>query len=772
MKKIFLFTLSFLLIATCFAQKKSSLVSYSQKNKLTQLSKQYLRQAKKDKKIAFDLAKKNNWDTLTISKNGKVRSLQGLHPNGRPKYYTTFNNSDAAVTARTNSFYENGSLGLNLNGNSSFLDGRMGIWDSGMARASHQEFTNRLIIKDDASKLDQHATHVAGTMIAAGINTNARGMAWGAKELQAYDFNSDIAEMTAAADELIISNHSYGIDGGWIFNEKEDNGRWEWLGIVGQNIDANFGRYDEDAAKLDELCYNAPHYLPVLAAGNTRSVNGPEVGEPFYSFQESTGTVELIGNRPEGMSSNDGYDIIIGSTCSKNTLAVGAVRSVLTENSNPSNIIISDFSSWGPTDDGRIKPDLVGMGVDVNSSTEVSDNSYAALSGTSMASPSVCGSLLLLQEYYAKLNNNNFMQASTLKALAIHTTDEAGTNPGPDYVFGWGLLNMERAGKTIKNKGLNTFIIESNLLNDGSFTKSFVSSLTEPVKVSICWTDYKAELLPFGVLNNRKASLVNDLDIKLVESNTTYLPWKLDPNNPANAATKGDNLVDNVEQIHTGEQAVGNKTYTITVSHKGQLYNNNQNFSLIVTGVKDDTLPLEFANFIAQKQNNDVLLKWQTNSEKNTNRFEIQRSTDGINFTTINLKPTAGNSSSIKNYAYRDLTPFFGVNYYKIKTFDNDGTVYYSDIKSVLFDLSNNNEIAIYPNPAKDEINISWDKKNKPSIEVAIYSTFGKKIQSFKNISSENLKINVGNLPQGVYLLDVKDLKSTKSLGVKKIVKQ
>ncbi|TAE36621.1 MAG: T9SS C-terminal target domain-containing protein [Sphingobacteriales bacterium] len=771
-QKIYLFVLAFVLATPSFSQKLRSLVSFQQQQKLTQLSKQYLRQAKNDKKTALELAKIHHWPTLKISKNGNLKSLQGLDAYGRPKYYTTFNNTIAAGTTRTNSFYLNGSLGINLNGSSSFMDGKLGIWDGGLIKTDHQELNSRVVIKDATTLSDLHATHVAGTMIATGINPIARGMAWGAKQLQAYDFDFDFSEMATAANNLLVSNHSYGVDAGWVLYDDNDTERWEWLGIPGQAEDANFGLYGADAAKLDEICFNAPYYLPVFAAGNSRNYNGPNVGEPYYAYPNNSETAVFMGNRPAGISSNDSYDIITGMQCAKNTLCVGAVRALPNGAINPSDIIISNFSSWGPTDDGRIKPDLVGNGVNVTSCSDKNTTAYDTFSGTSMASPNVCGSLLLLQEYYAQLNGGRFMQSATLKGLALHTTDEAGSSPGPDYIFGWGLLNMERAGNTIKKNGTTTLILEKNLANGSTFTKNFTSSASEPVKVSICWTDFEGDILPSGVVDNRKANLINDLDIKLVETSNTFLPWKLDPNNPSNAATKGNNLVDNIEQINTGQQAIGDRAFTVTVSHKGQLFNNSQNYSLIISGIKAGTLPIELVNFTAQKLNNGVFLKWQTLSEKNTKQFEIQRSSDGINFTTIGTKPTAGNSSSTLNYYFNDLTPQIGLNYYLIKSIDADGNVYHTDMQTVVYELANDNEIVIFPNPVKDEFNLSWDKKNKPLIRVNIFTIDGKKLQSFENSPNQNFKISVSNLPIGVYLLEIQDKNTNGRLGIKKLIKQ
>ncbi len=88
--------------------------------------------------------------------------------------------------------------------------------------------------------------------------------------------------------------------------------------------------------------------------------------------------------------------------------------------------MLADFSSLGPTGDGRIKPEVVADGVNVLSSISTADNAYDIYSGTSMATPATAGSSFLLQEYYQKLHGGTFMHSSTLKGLLIHTTDEAG----------------------------------------------------------------------------------------------------------------------------------------------------------------------------------------------------------------------------------------------------------------------------------------------------------------------------------------------------------
>jgi hypothetical protein len=384
-------------------------------------------------------------------------------------------------------------------------------------------------------------------MIASGVTANAKGMAHQAT-LWANEWNNDTAEMpTQASQGLLLSNHSYGYRADLLPT---------WM----------FGFYDSEAAAWDEIAFNAPFYTIVKAAGNDRGA----------------------GYNPGGVFGTTGYNLLSGSATSKNVLVVAAVSAV-TNYTGPSSVTMSSFSSWGPTDDGRIKPDISGMGVSVYSTTSTSNTAYSTLSGTSMASPNVTGTLTLLQQHYKNLNSGSFMRSATLRGLAIHTADEAGSANGPDYRFGWGLLNAEKAANVITNRGTSSIIDERSLSNATTYSTNVVANGSAPLEVTIAWNDPKGTPLADGTANSTSVRLVNDLDIRVTYNGTTTLPWRLDPAAPANAATKGDNFRDNVEKIIV-ETPVAGATYTITVSHKGTLAS-AQAYSLIVTGIGSSTPP-------------------------------------------------------------------------------------------------------------------------------------------------------------------------------------
>jgi len=498
---------------------------------------------------------------------------------GRRLYIYATHNSGGAITSRTNRLYSNGGRGTSLTGNGY---SKVAVWDGGKVRNTHQEITGRITLGDGASTLSDHSTHVSGTIAATGLYADAKGMAY-QTSLTTYEWTDDLAEMTSAATNgLELSNHSYGYLTGWTYGYG-GNPYWFWFGEVGLSTteDYGFGYYGSESQEWDALAVSYPNYLIVKSAGNDRG-EGPTPGTGHYywngSWTWSTATRNYDGNTL-------GYDCITDRGIAKNVLTVGAVNQVNNYNS-ATDVVMSSFSGWGPTDDGRIKPDIVTKGVACTSIVSSADNAYAIMNGTSMAAPNVTGSLVLLQQYYKSLHTNTPMKSATLKGLVIHTADECGTNAGPDYQFGWGLLNVDKAALLIQQDMINTNVLqERSLSQGGSYTLEIVANGNEPLKVTICWTDPAATPLS-PALNNRTARLVNDLDLRLTYSSSTYYPWKLDYSNPGNAATRsGENNIDNVEVV-TIDNPVAGATYTITVDHDGSLSGGSQNYSLIISGIQ------------------------------------------------------------------------------------------------------------------------------------------------------------------------------------------
>ena len=583
-EKILLIVLLTLLLPgyVLFAQEIST-----NTKELNKFARTHIKSAEKNRKKAVKTAEKNNWITFKVFENGKVMSLQSLDAAGHPLYLVTDNNSYAAATTRANKLYANGGLGLSLSGSSTFLKDKIGEWDGGSVYVSHQEFaTDRILNKQPATAVSQHSTHVAGTIMAAGINPNAKGMAFGLQRLVSYDFNGDAPEMaTEATNGMLISNHSYGYIAGWYYNSgATPAARWEWYGNDGAYKDYKFGLYDGSAQNYDNICYSAPFYLPVKSAGNNRGETGPANGQTYY--RQVGGTWTQFTRAAGDIYSNDSYDCLSLSANAKNILTVGAISGIPNGPFNSNSIQISSFSSFGPTDDGRIKPDVVGMGVSLTSTIQTSPTAYGTLSGTSMAAPNITGTLVLLQEAYAQKNAGAVMRSASLKGLVMHTADDGG-NVGPDYIYGWGLVNAEKAAKVILGDGTTHRIIQDELNQAATKTLNLISSGSGPLIATICWTD------PAGAAGNSNddptPKLVNDLDLRISDGTQTYKPWILNPFQPGSTATTGDNTLDNVEQIII-PNAIPGKTYTLTINHKGPtLSGTKQAYSLILSGVGGTT---------------------------------------------------------------------------------------------------------------------------------------------------------------------------------------
>lgn len=581
---------------------------------------------KSDAKIHFNktlqLAKQHNWILQKTLSDGRMMALQGIDEFENPVYYITHGQVSAAACTRTNSLYTGGSLGVNLSGASSIVKDKLGIWDGGLVRTTHKELgVNRIKQIDAPPYINEHTTHLAGILIGAGVNKQARGMAYGGN-LKVWDFADDVSEMAFAAKGLLVSNHSYGVLAGWVFNPDrsgivfvDDKLKWEWWGdtTISKSEDYRFGFYDKKSGEIDKIAYNAPYYLIVKSADNKRNENGPPTGTSYY-FRNSNKKSTVLRNK------NDGFDTIPMDGNAKNILTVGAIDGGETVPTKPSDIKMSAYSSWGPTDDGRIKPDLVGTGDAILSSSANGDEAYSTLTGTSVSAPNVAGSLLLLQEFYARQTYGFTMRAATLKGLVLHSANEAGTTQGPDYQFGWGLLNTEKAAQILANSNQNHFISESLLYQNSTNTFQVVASGKSPITATISWTDPEGtptEVKPEN-LNNRKPKLVNDLDIRITDGKTTSLPWVLNPELPNQGAKQGDNFRDNVEQIFIEKPIVG-KTYTITVNHKGStLKGDIQYYALIISGVS--STPCQLAASIASTGNTSLCkgaVKLLTNSGTN-----------------------------------------------------------------------------------------------------------------------------------------------------------
>jgi subtilisin family serine protease len=626
MKKYLLIILIFN-ITFIFSQNKKVKMSEANKKLLERFENQ--EQERKDRISSYLAANPNFARSLENEDNSHLHLYDIIQ--GKPVFKSTYN-ADAARSTKTHHLQPGGSLGLNLAGSNMTI----GVWDGGPVDDVHPEFQNasnsvsrvqnidNAVIDGDSGNFSSHGTHVAGTISAKGVDSEAMGMATDVK-IKSYNWTNDEAEIIGAINGLnpiILSNHSYGIP----IQQNNGNTLDSWL----------IGAYTIDARDIDEIHRNNPQYLLVASAGN----NGT------FSYQDALFS---------------GFDKLTSDKNAKNSLVIANANPTLIPFSDEiQTLVINSSSSQGPTDDIRIKPDIAGDGTNLYS--PVPNDSYATFSGTSMSAPNVTGSLALIQEYYNSLHGN-YMLGSTLKALVCHTAiDDAVV--GPDPVFGWGLLNSKAAAELILEDNNSQAIIDELTLDEGNtYTTSFSAQAGDKLVATISWTDMPGNPVPNGTLNDTSPRLVNDLDIRLTKDGVTYFPWRLDYDPSTGFSnSKADNIRDNVEKIEIDAPSSG--SYTLTVSHKGSLLDDeggpfdpgSQDFSLIVSGnnITLSTTEIKLSNItIYPNPTSNIINVEGLTSDFNIIIFDIQGRTVAKNILTpqnnqINLQSISPGTYLVK----------------------------------------------------------------------------------------------------------------------------
>ncbi|MEO9513008.1 MAG: S8 family serine peptidase [Flavobacteriaceae bacterium] len=666
------------------------------------------------KEIIIDqILKSNNWKRTERLSDGTIVSLNDIGSDGTPLFYTTLNDPSNQVS-RAHTLYAGGLLNLGLDGNGM----QVGVWDAGVPLKTHQEFDVRVINGDGTEEVGSHATLVTGNLISSGIKPNAKGVAYSA-EVLAHNWTRDKIEVAeAAANGLLLSNHSYGI--------KSDRVP-DWY----------FGSYIKVSQDWDKIMFNAPYYLMVTAAGNAQKSYDNEA--PIFG------------------KTSDGFDLLLGFATSKNGLTIAGANTKIDGKGELQEARVASYSSMGPVDDGRIKPDLAGDGSSIFSTSSTTNTSYDSSTGTSMAAPGVTGSLLLLQQYHKELYGG-FMKAATLKGLALHTADDVDVL-GPDYKMGWGIMNAMSAAEVIQSKDYSSLIEEKSLENGETFSITIDANGKETLFVSLSWTDPEGEYINRGDLNGTTLALMNDLDIRITKNGDTHYPWKLNAAKVDNAATRGDNKVDPFERIEV-ENAKG--TYTITITHKGTLVNGFQDFSLLVSGAQISKCTVDIPEDIdlLSATENGATIAWSMAEET---LFEVHyKSTLQNNWNSELLWENSLELSNLEKGVIYEARIRSICTENIVSGFSEEIQFEFNGTESELipyepFAIDEALQITVYPNPTTEWLTV--DAKLSEDAVYSVITTSGNTIKKGKPTEA----INVSELSSGLYVLVVQDHSGIKS---------
>jgi len=618
------------------------------------------RAAEENRRKAIERANELGIPIREETAEGGVIELYGIEEDGRLLFHTG-DNAVAAVSTAANLVQ---AAPYSLNGTGILV----GVWDTGGVFAAHQEMTGRVSAKDGASTT-AHATHVAGTIIASGVTGAAKGMAPAAR-MDSYDWQNDFAELDGSGanaatqtNRVLVSNHSYSTVTGWrrITQTNLTPPRmWDWYGLEGassSSFDKAFGQYSTDARSADETANMVPYTTIFWSAGNHLDENPKEGDSIALSRGNSNVVTYNAAIHPPGDGLyRGGFDTISYKNLAKNVVTIGAVEDAERGGVRAiDNAKMITLSAWGPTDDGRIKPDLVANGRSVYSCSNAV-STYYGMSGTSSAAPNAAGTAALIAQDYIRLFGRA-MRSSTMKGLLIHTADDLGT-AGPDYVYGWGLVNGKAAVDLVRDQAINAgrWRLSENLLttSGNTVTRSFVWDGLSPIRVTICWTDPPGTVIAES--DSRTPTLVNNLDLRLVAPNGfTYFPYVMPfvgtwtQASMSSAAIPGNNNTDNVEQVYVAAPPVKG-TYQAVVSYQGTLSGNQQHFSMLISGSGE--LPGVATGVIASALGStSIRVTWSAASSATSYKIlrggtQIATVSSGTSFTDSGLTPAT-------DYTYR-----------------------------------------------------------------------------------------------------------------------
>ncbi len=516
----------------------------------------------------------------------------------------------------------------------------------------------------DWSDDDGHGTHTSGSVLGNGAQSNGafKGMAYNAKLVMqsVLDSRGGLGGLPADLNDLFLQAYN---DGARVHSNS-------WGAAVA-------GQYDSSSQQVDQFTWNYKDMVITISAGN------------------------------EGVDSNrDGVvdlDSIGSPATAKNCITVGATESdiyattytwgqawstsypvdpIYSDNLNDNRNGMAAFSSRGPCDDGRIKPDIVAPGTMIISARSqdsaagtgwgVYDDWYVYMGGTSMSNPLTAGAAVLAREFF--IQNEGITPSSALiKATLMNAaydiypgqygtgaTQEIPTTR-PNNVEGWGRVDLANALMPVAPVQFK-YVDETAGVSTGG-TKTYqveVADTSVPLKVTLVWTDYPAS-------TSASKALVNDLDLTVTAPNgTVYYP------NHLSAADR----TNNVETVDIASPVSG--TYTITVKGYNVPYG-PQPFAIAMHGgfgtAAPDTTPPVISNVAANPSYDSATITWTTDEASTSVVYY------GTSSTSLTQQASAASSVTSHSVTITGLTESTTY-YYKVESVDAAGNSSVSNVYS------------------------------------------------------------------------------------------
>lgn len=393
---------------------------------------------------------------------------------------------------------------------------KIGIVDGG-AVYKHYEFSNSDRVKyQETTTVDDHATHVAGTCASYGYDAQSRGVA---REANIYSYTFDDWENSlrqCGINGYNSCNNSWGYiigwDGSYYFGLSYEYYIANYQsGLVRS---PNFGKYSTFSQDLDTISKTYNNLFMCFAAGNDR--NDVYSGGTWYILSYNTfAWIAMNPNTYPPPEPDGDYNSIGMLGSAKNVLTVGATVD--------SSITPTGFSNWGPTNDNRIKPEIMANGESVYSTLASGYTAYGRSSGTSMACPFATGCGCLIQQFIQQ-QLGYFPESELVKACLIHGASASEINAKNGY----GLINMENTLFFLDYvKQQNIFKIQRETMTNSKTIDSFTFTNlgTGSFVATLCYNDIQGT--PQTDYSSTQV-IVNRLALYIENNGTYYYPYRLE----------------------------------------------------------------------------------------------------------------------------------------------------------------------------------------------------------------------------------------------------